>query len=667
MESNGDRPPLWPFLAVCAVLAACIDLGSFHRHHTADAVVPVLTSLYKWTPYYWECNRIGMLVPLLAIPFQSPLANLLVQSWLVLFAALAALFLLPRFLLRNAAWPLAGLLATAVFLILVPEESQASFTFGQPHYAVALALGLGALILIEDGWPAVSLWPRLAVAAVLLFLAQWVNSAAVVFLGPLLVGRQFLGAPLFGESPSARGIFAPRRLIRGETGRGLAALAAGCAGGFVLQRLIPAPEDPVATGFLSPLRWPGGWYRLACNTWTALLDGTWQLHDDNRTFLPPVVRPGSWPLLALSVAALALVLTPAARRRNPAAGRAALTLMGAAAVYGGVISSLRWVAACHFHCRYGIPIIFFFLAGLAIALAAPLAAVLTPRMRRTIPAAAVPVLLLASVTVWGRPSMSRVGADVADWPGLAGNPSGWIAQRTADVLAARCSHVAGRYWPVWMTVFQANLALHQRGSDRLVWGLAGRCLATWEEWGQMPPEDLRVALLTEGGGPDPEGEFYLKAFFPPMTVVEKRPTLWVLRPTAEVQLERGHSASDGCAVQAVWHGGFYGFDGTAEANNRWCRGQGKLTLVNPSDRPRAVTLEAYLAPAGPAPANLWIEGPQLYEHVVLDPESVKYRRKLSLPPGRHSLVFSCDGRRVRAPKDGRTWVFRVTQFRMAEE
>jgi hypothetical protein len=364
---------------------------------------------------------------------------------------------------------------------------------------------------------------------------------------------------------------------------------------------------------------------------------------------------------------LVLALAPAARRRNPAAGRAALTLAGAAAVYGGAICTLRWVAACHFHCRYGIPIVFFFLAALAVVPAAPLAALLTPRMRRMIAAAAVPVLLLASVAAYGRPSMSRVRADVADWPGLAGNPSGWVAQRTADVLAARCSHVAGRYWPVWLTVFQANLALHQRGSDRLVWGLAGRCLATWEEWGQMPPEDLRVALLTEGDGPDPEGEFYLKAFFPPMTVVEKRPTLWVLRPTAEVLLERGHSPTEGCAVQAVWHCGFYGPDGTAEANNRWCRGQGKLTLVNPSDRPRVVTLEACLAPAGPAPANLWIEGPLLNDHVVLDPASVAYQRKLSLPPGRHTLVFSCDGHRVRAPNDTRTLVFRVTQFRLAEE
>src|SRR5271166_828919 len=110
METDADRqamPPLWPWLLLCGVLAAWVDLGAYHRIHGADNLVPIFVSLWRWTPFYWECNRIGMLLPLLAMPFHNPLNNLLVQAGLALFATFTLFFLLSRYLLRNGAWPLA--------------------------------------------------------------------------------------------------------------------------------------------------------------------------------------------------------------------------------------------------------------------------------------------------------------------------------------------------------------------------------------------------------------------------------------------------------------------------------------------------------------------------------------------------------------------------------
>ena len=90
------------FWTVTVLAALWIDFGAFHRLHNSDSIVPVLVSLFRWTPFYWEQDRLGMLVPLLAIPFRNPLANLLAQSAFNVFCGLAAFFLCARYVVRRA-------------------------------------------------------------------------------------------------------------------------------------------------------------------------------------------------------------------------------------------------------------------------------------------------------------------------------------------------------------------------------------------------------------------------------------------------------------------------------------------------------------------------------------------------------------------------------------
>ena len=75
-----SRRDVWLVLVCLLISAIWIALGPIHRHHTADSIVMALVSLYRWTPLYWEQDRLGMFFPLLATPWREPLDNLLVQA-----------------------------------------------------------------------------------------------------------------------------------------------------------------------------------------------------------------------------------------------------------------------------------------------------------------------------------------------------------------------------------------------------------------------------------------------------------------------------------------------------------------------------------------------------------------------------------------------------------
>jgi hypothetical protein len=323
---------------------------------------------------------------------------------------------------------------------------------------------------------------------------------------------------------------------------------------------------------------------------------------------------------------------------------------------------LTWTLLNLYHWKYWIPVVLSLGTAAGVAAAAVLTALGGPRLRKVLCVAAAPALLLAATGAYGLPSRSRVRTDLEETRGPSNWPKGFIASRAAVVLANRCSHVAGHYDPAWLTVFLANLKLYERGEDRVVWGLATRCVPTWDLWGRMPPEDLRVAALTLGEDIDPEADFYLKAACPPMTLMAKEPGVWMYRPSGEVALARGER--DG-PVAAAWHGGFYFFEGSAESNNRWCGNTGKLTLTNPSDVPCAMRLDMLLRTGGGRPANLWIDGPGLRDHLRITDAEGQYTRTLTVPPGRLTLRFECDAVPcLLAPDDWRHTVFRVGDFRM---
>ena len=165
-----------PCVSVFALaLAVWMDLSPLHAHHRADSFIPVFSALYRWTPFFWEQNRFGQLIPLLSLPIDSPFANLLFQVGLRLFAVAASFFLLARTVVPRPYWPAVGALTLALWIGCKPIEAHA-FMQMQPS-GQAVALGLAGLLLLESRW-------RLAGLGLLL-LAFWVSLTAMFWLFPL--------------------------------------------------------------------------------------------------------------------------------------------------------------------------------------------------------------------------------------------------------------------------------------------------------------------------------------------------------------------------------------------------------------------------------------------------------------------------------------------------
>jgi hypothetical protein len=650
-DDRRDLPPLWPYLVLCGVAALWVDFCDFHQQNTSDSLVPVLTSLYRWTPYYWECNRLGMLVPLLALPFKSPLNNLLVQGWLVLFAGFATFFLLARYVLRGPAWPVAGAVAAGTFVVLTLPCTTFVCTFGQPHYPVGMALGLAALLLAEQAAAGGAKRWWLVPALGLMLLAHWVNSGVVLIFGPLVMLRALLENRVPGDTPAAslqaRLVARVRQAVDTETALALGLLATGLAGHFVFRYLYTELGDPVAEGIANPLRWPQAWKGLAINTWIAALESSWHRYT------------------AVVGVAAGVLLIPAVRRRAAPPLRGALALAGGAAVYGLGVGTLGWVSHNYYCYKYWIPVIFFAEVALAVAAAAPLAGLAGARGRRVLWVLAAPALLGAVAWTEGRPSRARVRAALDQVPHSMPLP-----QCSADLLATRASHLIAPYGDLWVGVFHANLCLYERCEHRVIWGVGGRSWWTWDLWGRMAPEDMRVAGITDGLGglPNKEVKDYLGICFPPTAVVDKRPTLWLFQPTDEVPRDATPSPSG--PVLASWHGGFYGLEISREdpaENNRWCGAtSGKLTLTNTSDRPRTVTLEMLPHTNHKLWSNFWVECPLFADHRWINFESGPYVRTVTLPPGKHVLRISCDTPPTKDSYGMRTLTFHIRNFKMTE-
>jgi hypothetical protein len=625
METDPPRPMprLWPVLALCAALALWIDLGSYHHFNNSDSLLPVLVSLYRWTPFYWDQNRVGMLTPLLALPIANPFHNLLFQAWLVLWAALAVPFLLARWVLRNPAWPLAGALGVAAQILVFSSWWFFNSSFGQLHYPVSMALGLGALLCVEAAAPGPSLsWRRLVAALTLMLLATWACSGV----GPLLLALVVIRTLL-------------RWMLDRETLLALGVTAAGLASCFGHRLLVPAVADPVSEGLLPVGRWPEAWAEMAA--------GTWQ----------EAGRPGSQWLLVLAIVAAVSVVLAVRQRQARGLLAAALAPALAGVAYGLFAGTTRWAEVNLFSARYWIPTAIFLLSALAVLAVAPLVRRSTPRLRAVAVLALVPLIAI----VHGIPSRARARAEVDRI-----TPEGaCLVRRTEEVLRGRATHLVGNYWQLWASVFHANLVLYERGDAGKVWGVGCRSGPTWNLWRHAAPEDLRVALLTDGGRPDPSADVILRCCLPPLEVVARHKTCWELRARETVLLARP-PASAAEPVVASLYGDFYPGLEFQDVIFRGGGPCGKLNLTNPSDRPQTVTLRLKLASATLGNCRLWIEGPLWCDECTLSPSPKEYVRTVVVPPGRHVVQFCCSGAAHPSSSPGLPLLYLTSEFQLIQ-
>ena len=468
-----------------AAAAVLLDLGRLHRFEWGDSLVPVLVSLQRWTPFYWDQERYGMLVPLLAAPVRDPLWNLLLQRLLLTLAGLGAVVLLARHVLAGRDWPLAGALAVAGLLAAAPPTWLFEYCFDQP-YGLSLALAAAGLAAAEAGAAGRRSWPRVAAGALLVGLAHWVNAATGVLLAALAVARAAVDRRE-GEPSST-----PRARLAWDLGL----LAIGLAAGQGLMRLAPPSAGPFRADAspLPPGALPAAWAKLLGNAWR---------------------ESGHWPtaLAATAAAGLLLLALPPARAHLRGALWRAGALVAAAVAWALFVGSLRWVQSNWSHWRYLAPSAVLLQLAAASLVAEPLA-----RLRRAARPAGLAALALvpAAALASGTPSFARVRADLDAATG----------RLTGALLAGRCDVVAGSYWTVWPAVWHAALVLHERGDGRRVYGVAHRATPTLGAW-----RDRGGVTVCRAAGEKAYADRWLRELgLPPMRAARQVGNVEVLEP-----------------------------------------------------------------------------------------------------------------------------------------
>jgi hypothetical protein len=517
----------YDFWIVLVALVACslwIDFSRIHRFHNSDSLVMVLTSLYQWTPLFWEQDRLGMLFPLLAVPWHHPLANLLAQGAMTTLVGLSSFFLLGYYVAGRDRGITIGALCGIFLVVFARLEQRFAHLIYVHQFATASAVGLAGLILL-DRWARGRSAILAAAAVVLVFVAHWINPGVAFAFGPLLVARGLCFRPLgdyFDQLDRARlsggaeppwpwtsnaadaaaavpaGRLRAARLSKDEV-VGIAAVACSLAGSVILSRTL---AEPLPYAFLPP----DEWWACAVGVWNSL-NGLYQ----HRWY-------GAVNVTAL--VGLATLYWPAGRKAARLSLRMAAGLLLAAAVQYAFMTSLDHVHRTHYP-RYVAMAVLFWQAALVGFAVIQVAAVMPATKLGT----RLPTLLVAAMTLvvavgHGRPSISVVRAEI----------DASLGKYTDDILAARCTHVTGDYWHVWPAMFHVNMRLADERSPRLVWGIAQRSLPTEKYWRQIPWTEVRIAEII---GDEPQSRGFRAHYrLPPVAEREQVGRIRVLCPTA---------------------------------------------------------------------------------------------------------------------------------------
>ena len=457
---------LWPFLLAYAAVAIWIAFSGIHRVHNADTLMFSLASLYAWTPYFWEQDRVGMLVPLIASVFSDPIQNLVVQTGLTVFAGLCVPLLAAELAYPHPINRIAATFANAAMLLLAPDRIRENLLV-ECYYPLSMALGCGGLLLLGRGvgWPR---WWRVVGAAALLILSCWVYIGVPLWLGPLAVVRGWLQS---GDPPPStfwERLFRP--VLHARTFLGLALLVVAFGLGLVWMKAarMANPELIGATpqNALPPTEWLASWHGFF----------------EHLARLPGML---AW-VLALAVPAGMGVLARITMRK-PGVGEAGSPLLTAipillvpAAAEFLFIGTREWTAMNDHHPRYLLGSIESVQVLLALFAVAPLARLGAGARGWILGAFSLLLLLAAATAQYGFPAPHRPRAEL---DALAG---AW----TPELILCEVDSLGGDYWTVWPAVYHVNLERRELGDGRIFCGivLRGRVLLLahgyneWKEW-----------------------------------------------------------------------------------------------------------------------------------------------------------------------------------------
>ncbi|MGD0842056.1 MAG: hypothetical protein ABSA32_12940 [Candidatus Acidiferrales bacterium] len=512
------------FWAAAAVAAVCIDFGAFHRLHNSDSIVPVLVSLYRWTPFYWDQDRFGMLVPLLALPFRNPLANLLVQSAINVFCGLGAFFLCARYVAPRA-WLFTGAFSAAFFLLFNRPDTRFLYLGPAQPYGVGMFLGLGGLLLLENVRFSRPL--RITCGFISLLAASWVDAAVMFVLLPLIFFRWYFISESFerggvlgflksqpakdggGEGSDSAG--GRRRIALGLVARARRFFDqdAAVAAAFVFCSFV---ASYLYSGIVSYSAAYGDWPYPPVQPWK--LPAVWLQFGKNVWF---EYLMDNWGIAVAVMLAFGVVVRLVLRGRNARTNTAAITLIASAVVSFLLIGSLSHVQGTEYDPRFALQSMVLLQIGAIAWALLPIYDRVGASGRRATIAAAMILFLAAPLYLYGRPSLGKVRADL----------DGTLGAYTPEILQSGATHILGDYWKVWPATYHANLTLYEMGSDRRIWGVTDRSAATREFWSAIPPEKMRLATVAG----DPSVPYVLNMYsFPPLEEEQRLADIVILRP-----------------------------------------------------------------------------------------------------------------------------------------
>ncbi len=240
--------PLWGTLVLLGA-SYLTALSPAIAAHNADSLIPVFVSLERWTLFYWQQDRFGMLLPLLAMPVRDSFQNLILQNTMSVALLLAgSTAALARVGVRlPAAWAVGHL--ALLLALLTPEVAFVLLSTNQSYAAALGCFGIAFRFGARTGW-----WPGW-VSLVFMIIGAWSNAGVALFM--LCTG---LAACAIDRSRTAG---AP--LV---TGAGLSiAVHAG------LQRLAEVQSTRVHLA--GPAAMLDAWRTFAAETWAMGLPWLW--------------------------------------------------------------------------------------------------------------------------------------------------------------------------------------------------------------------------------------------------------------------------------------------------------------------------------------------------------------------------------------------------------
>ena len=112
--------------------------------------------------------------------------------------------------------------------------------------------------------------------------------------------------------------------------------------------------------------------------------------------------------------------------------------------------------------------------------------------------------------------------------------------------------------------------------------------------------------------------------------------------------------------------GCWGKESSDSENWHWCGRRGEIAIMNATQSPRKVLLDATFATTHPEDSTLAIDGAGLQQKLKVNGTGTPWQAEITVQPGEQTIRLTSDARQVVAPNDSRNMFFRINNFTYRE-